>query len=106
MPHVFQSQNLLGACNGHARLYRRGPASYLLLYQTLPFIHLDQECMVQAALVTGTQVMTDAYMCVWIIQVVVRRLSSPCWIETLLLLSCGLILESQSMDLMNLRKFN
>ncbi|KAF8509474.1 hypothetical protein JB92DRAFT_2946004, partial [Gautieria morchelliformis] len=41
-------------------LYRLGPASPFGL--TLPFIHPDQECLNQAALVSGAQVMTDTAM--------------------------------------------
>ncbi|KAF8521528.1 hypothetical protein JB92DRAFT_2890757, partial [Gautieria morchelliformis] len=48
-------------------LYRLGPASsfYGIL---LPFIHSDQECLNQAALVSGAQAMTDTAMCALIVQ--------------------------------------
>ncbi|KAF8531702.1 hypothetical protein JB92DRAFT_2847681 [Gautieria morchelliformis] len=48
-------------------LYRLGPAS-LLTGPTLPFIHSDQECLNQAALVSGAQAMTDTAMCALIVQ--------------------------------------
>ncbi|KAF8512972.1 hypothetical protein JB92DRAFT_2925778 [Gautieria morchelliformis] len=47
-------------------LYRLGPASSS--YVTLPFIQSDQECLNQAALVSGSQVMTDTAMCALIVQ--------------------------------------
>ncbi|KAF8509477.1 hypothetical protein JB92DRAFT_511167 [Gautieria morchelliformis] len=47
-------------------LYRLGPASPFGL--TLPFIHSDQECLNQAVLVSGAQVMTDTAMCALIVQ--------------------------------------
>ncbi|KAF8515189.1 hypothetical protein JB92DRAFT_2915702 [Gautieria morchelliformis] len=46
-------------------LYRLGPASFLL---NLPSIHSYQECLNQAALVSGTQAMTDTAMCALIVQ--------------------------------------
>ncbi|KAF8521185.1 hypothetical protein JB92DRAFT_1838076 [Gautieria morchelliformis] len=46
-------------------LYRLGPAS---IGFPLPFIHSDQECLTQAALVSGAQVMTDTAMCALIVQ--------------------------------------
>ncbi|KAF8531954.1 hypothetical protein JB92DRAFT_2845461, partial [Gautieria morchelliformis] len=48
-------------------LYRLGPASSIS-GATLPFIHSDQECLNQAALVSGAQAMTDAAMCALIVQ--------------------------------------
>ncbi|KAF8499496.1 hypothetical protein JB92DRAFT_2981039 [Gautieria morchelliformis] len=48
-------------------LYRLGPAS-LFFRVTLPFIHSDQECLNQAALVSGAQAMTDTAMCALIVQ--------------------------------------
>ncbi|KAF8521690.1 hypothetical protein JB92DRAFT_2890231 [Gautieria morchelliformis] len=48
-------------------LYRLGPASSFSEV-TLPFIHSDQECLNQAALVSGAQAMTDTAMCALIIQ--------------------------------------
>ncbi|KAF8478248.1 hypothetical protein JB92DRAFT_3048314 [Gautieria morchelliformis] len=48
-------------------LYRLGPATTRTLV-TLPFIHSDQECLNQAALVSGAQAMTDTAMCALIIQ--------------------------------------
>ncbi|KAF8478242.1 hypothetical protein JB92DRAFT_3048251, partial [Gautieria morchelliformis] len=48
-------------------LYRLGPAS-LVGDASLPFIHSDQECLNQAALVSGAQVMTDTAMCALIVQ--------------------------------------
>ncbi|KAF8485503.1 hypothetical protein JB92DRAFT_3026528, partial [Gautieria morchelliformis] len=48
-------------------LYRLGPASSFFGI-TLPFIHSDQECLTQAALVCGAQVMTDTAMCALIVQ--------------------------------------
>ncbi|KAF8505322.1 hypothetical protein JB92DRAFT_2965181 [Gautieria morchelliformis] len=48
-------------------LYRLGPAS-LLTRPTLPFIHSKQECLNQAALVSGTQAMNDTAMCALIVQ--------------------------------------
>ncbi|KAF8509502.1 hypothetical protein JB92DRAFT_2946277 [Gautieria morchelliformis] len=47
-------------------LYRLGPAIPFGL--TLPFIHSDQECLNQAAFVSGAQVMTDTAMCALIVQ--------------------------------------
>ncbi|KAF8462491.1 hypothetical protein JB92DRAFT_3150376 [Gautieria morchelliformis] len=47
-------------------LYRLGPAS--IAYLPLPFIHSDEECLAQGALVSGAQVMTDTAMCALIIQ--------------------------------------
>ncbi|KAF8476493.1 hypothetical protein JB92DRAFT_3050732, partial [Gautieria morchelliformis] len=46
-------------------LYRLGPATIGL---ALPFIHSEQECLTQAALASGAQVMTDAAMCALIVQ--------------------------------------
>ncbi|KAF8485515.1 hypothetical protein JB92DRAFT_3026690, partial [Gautieria morchelliformis] len=46
-------------------LYRLGPATGGI---SLPFIHSDQECLTQAALVSGAQVMTDTAMCALIVQ--------------------------------------
>ncbi|KAF8531744.1 hypothetical protein JB92DRAFT_2848245 [Gautieria morchelliformis] len=48
-------------------LYRLGPAS-TFSGVTLPFIHSDQECLNQAALVSGSQAMTDTAMCALIVQ--------------------------------------
>ncbi|KAF8483021.1 hypothetical protein JB92DRAFT_3034206 [Gautieria morchelliformis] len=48
-------------------LYRLGPASQSF-GTTLPFIHSDQECLNQAALVSGAQAMTDTAMCALIVQ--------------------------------------
>ncbi|KAF8508083.1 hypothetical protein JB92DRAFT_2955319 [Gautieria morchelliformis] len=48
-------------------LYRLGPAS-AVSGNFLPFIHSDKECLNQAALVSGTQVMTDTAMCALIVQ--------------------------------------
>ncbi|KAF8485519.1 hypothetical protein JB92DRAFT_3026747 [Gautieria morchelliformis] len=48
-------------------LYRLGPASRFFGV-TLPFIHSDQECLNQAALVSGAQAMTDTAMCALIVQ--------------------------------------
>ncbi|KAF8531776.1 hypothetical protein JB92DRAFT_2848850, partial [Gautieria morchelliformis] len=48
-------------------LYRLGPASSFFVV-TPPFIHSDQECLTQAALVSGAQVMTDTAMCALIVQ--------------------------------------
>ncbi|KAF8530646.1 hypothetical protein JB92DRAFT_2858315 [Gautieria morchelliformis] len=48
-------------------LYRLGPAS-LFFGVPLPFIHSDQECLNQAALVSGSQAMTDTAMCALIVQ--------------------------------------
>ncbi|KAF8531752.1 hypothetical protein JB92DRAFT_2848590, partial [Gautieria morchelliformis] len=47
-------------------LYRLGPASSS--GTTLPFLHSEQECLNQAALVSGAQAMTDTAMCALIIQ--------------------------------------
>ncbi|KAF8485512.1 hypothetical protein JB92DRAFT_3026628 [Gautieria morchelliformis] len=48
-------------------LYRLGPASSFSAV-TLPFIHSDQECLNQAALVSGAQGLTDTAMCALIVQ--------------------------------------
>ncbi|KAF8483018.1 hypothetical protein JB92DRAFT_3034119 [Gautieria morchelliformis] len=48
-------------------LYRLGPASQFF-GATLPFLHSDQVCLNQAALVSGAQVMTDTAMCALIVQ--------------------------------------
>ncbi|KAF8531760.1 hypothetical protein JB92DRAFT_2848685, partial [Gautieria morchelliformis] len=48
-------------------LYRLGLAS-LFFGLPLPFIHSDQECLNQAALISGAQVMTDTAMCALIVQ--------------------------------------
>ncbi|KAF8505318.1 hypothetical protein JB92DRAFT_2965113 [Gautieria morchelliformis] len=48
-------------------LYRLGPPS-VFFEITLPFIHSDQECLTQAALVSGAQAMTDTAMCALIVQ--------------------------------------
>ncbi|KAF8505314.1 hypothetical protein JB92DRAFT_2965058, partial [Gautieria morchelliformis] len=48
-------------------LYRLRPASQYF-ETTLPFIHSDQECLNQAALVSGAQAMTDTAMCALIVQ--------------------------------------
>ncbi|KAF8476488.1 hypothetical protein JB92DRAFT_3050694, partial [Gautieria morchelliformis] len=48
-------------------LYRLGPAT-LYFQATLPFIHSNQECLTQAALVSGAQAMTDTAMCALIVQ--------------------------------------
>ncbi|KAF8531737.1 hypothetical protein JB92DRAFT_2848164 [Gautieria morchelliformis] len=48
-------------------LYRLGPASQFF-GATLPFIHSGQECLNQAALVSGSQPMTDTAMCALIVQ--------------------------------------
>ncbi|KAF8481408.1 hypothetical protein JB92DRAFT_3038579 [Gautieria morchelliformis] len=48
-------------------LYRLGPAG-LFYGVPLPFIHSDQECLNQAALVSGAQAMTDIAMCALIVQ--------------------------------------
>ncbi|KAF8499311.1 hypothetical protein JB92DRAFT_2982489 [Gautieria morchelliformis] len=49
-------------------LYRLGPVlPEIGLF--LPFIHSHQECLVQAALITGAQVMTDASVCALIVEV-------------------------------------
>ncbi|KAF8485506.1 hypothetical protein JB92DRAFT_1555173 [Gautieria morchelliformis] len=48
-------------------LYRLGPASSSF-GGSLPFIHSDQECLNQAALVSGAQAMTDTAMCALIVQ--------------------------------------
>jgi hypothetical protein len=76
----FESQHFT---TGYGRLYRLGPASSLSLQTALPFIHSDQECLNQAALVPGVQVMTDASMCALIIQVaVVFYCHRRCTIQT------------------------
>ncbi|KAF8531746.1 hypothetical protein JB92DRAFT_2848309 [Gautieria morchelliformis] len=50
-------------------LYRLGPATlFIEVLATLPFIHSDQECLTQAALVSGAQAMTDTAMCALIVQ--------------------------------------
>ncbi|KAF8509507.1 hypothetical protein JB92DRAFT_2946356 [Gautieria morchelliformis] len=49
-------------------LYRLGPATLSIGLATLPFIHSGQECLNQAALVSGAQVMTDTAMCALIVQ--------------------------------------
>ncbi|KAF8505327.1 hypothetical protein JB92DRAFT_2965266, partial [Gautieria morchelliformis] len=48
-------------------LYRLGPSS-VFVGVALPFIHSDQECSNQAALVSGAEVMTDTAMCALIVQ--------------------------------------
>ncbi|KAF8487988.1 hypothetical protein JB92DRAFT_3018720, partial [Gautieria morchelliformis] len=48
-------------------VYRLGPAG-LFYGVPLPFIHSDQECLNQAALVSGAQAMTDIAMCALIVQ--------------------------------------
>ncbi|KAF8509504.1 hypothetical protein JB92DRAFT_2946318, partial [Gautieria morchelliformis] len=48
-------------------LYRLGPA-ILRAGGRLPFIHSDQECLNQAALVSGAQAMSDTAMCALIVQ--------------------------------------
>ncbi|KAF8509506.1 hypothetical protein JB92DRAFT_3097706 [Gautieria morchelliformis] len=48
-------------------LYRLGPASSISGIH-LPFIHSEQECLNQAALVSGAQAMTDTAMCALIVQ--------------------------------------
>ncbi|KAF8511100.1 hypothetical protein JB92DRAFT_2831330 [Gautieria morchelliformis] len=45
-------------------LYHLGPAS--ITFTPLPFIHSDRECLAQAALVSGAQVMADTAICGWI----------------------------------------
>ncbi|KAF8485510.1 hypothetical protein JB92DRAFT_3026590 [Gautieria morchelliformis] len=47
-------------------LYRLGPAS--IDFGSLPLIHSNQECLSQAALISGAQVMTDTAMCALIVQ--------------------------------------
>ena len=66
----------------YARLYRRGPATFLM--GPLPYIHSEQECLSQAALTTGAQVMTDTAMCALIIQVAVHRLLLRSWAKFIL----------------------
>ncbi|KAF8509498.1 hypothetical protein JB92DRAFT_2946184 [Gautieria morchelliformis] len=51
-----------------AGLYRLGPATMSTWSSALPFIHSDQECLNQAALVSGAQAMTDTAMCALIVQ--------------------------------------
>ena len=53
----------------YIRLYGRGPASLQIYDLTLIFIHPDQKCFIQASLITRTQVMTDPFMYVLVIQV-------------------------------------
>ncbi|KAF8531713.1 hypothetical protein JB92DRAFT_2847761, partial [Gautieria morchelliformis] len=43
----------------------------------LPFIRSDQECLNQAALVSGAQAMTDTAMCAFIVQVAVAAIHGP-----------------------------
>ena len=69
IPGQYPTLNIL--ITDYARLYRRGPAT--LRFVSLPYIRSDQECLSQAALTTGAQVMSDIAMCALIIQVVVRR---------------------------------
>ena len=66
----------------YTRLYRRGPAA--LMINPLPYIHSNQECLSQAVLTTGAQVMTDTAMCVLIIQVAVHRLRLQYWAKDIL----------------------
>ena len=73
---VYPTHNIL--FTDYARLYRRGPA-IMMFDGTLPYIHSDQECLSQAALTTGAQVMTDTAMCALIIQVAVPLLRLRYW---------------------------
>ena len=73
IPGPYPTHNIL--FTDYARLYRKGSAT-MKFNGTLPYIHSDQECLSQAALTTGAQVMTDTAMCALIIQVAVHRLPS------------------------------
>ena len=81
VPGPYPTHNIL--FTDYARLYRRGPA-IMMFDGTLPYIHSDQECLSQAALTTGAQVMTDIAMCALIIQVAVHRLRLRYWAEDIL----------------------
>ena len=87
IPGPYLTHNTL--FTDYARLYRRGPAS-LTYGSPLPYIHSNQECMAQAVLTIGAQVMTDTAMCVLIMQVAVHHLPLRYWSENTLFMQLWL----------------